>query len=155
MDSIPYLGTMRMPLLTLIQRSMRIACLITACLAYSASAWTAQIQLYADPNDRPTQFAVTEIESAARARGHAVDKAPLDQLSSESNITQIIITSALDTGAVRQLERTSSEALPALRSESFNIPVTRNGAAKKVWIAGHDSGGAMYGGLQTGRNTFG
>ncbi len=121
--------------------------MLALCLIYSAQGWTAHIQLYADPNDRPTQFAATEIEAAARSRGHTIEKASLDRYSVSSNNYQIVITSSVNGDEVRHLEKTSA-ALQSLRSEGFSIQVKAQGSAKRISIAGHDSGGAMYGGLE-------
>lgn len=132
---------------TLIHRAISCASVVVLSLAYSAQAQTAQIKLYADLDDGPTQFAVSEIASAARARGHTVEKAALNQFSARSSSPQIIITSSKHREAVRQLEKLSAAALQPMKSEGFSVHVEQV-AARRIWIAGHDSGGAMYGGLE-------
>ena len=134
--------------ITVTHRAARGASFLALCLLYSTQGWTAHIQLYADLNDRPTQFAIAEIETAARARGHTIQVASLEQRSARSDKFQIVITSSTNADEVQQLEKISGAVLPPLKSEGFSIQVTTQGTAKRIWIAGHDSGGAMYGGLE-------
>jgi hypothetical protein len=117
-------------------------------LLYATQAWSAHIRLYADGNDRQSQFAVAEIAVAARAKGHAVERVSLDQFGDPGNGLRVVVTTRSHRALVQELERASGAALPSMTSEGFSIRQTGQEASQTIWIAGHDSAGAMYGGLE-------
>lgn len=112
------------------------------------STFADSIHLFADRSDPRIDFAVLEIESALRERGHDYTLNGLSQFFQSDNPDRLVLAVRSNTDILDRLPEIRAISVSTAK-EGFSIRVARSGDRRTVWVIGADSAGAMYGGLET------
>ena len=124
---------MRLPLRRVFSVCLAGAATALGLLAGASPVHAETVFVHVAPTSGPGNFAVDEIETALRARGHDPRRRALSSVAGHAGRPQVILT--VDPAA-------------GVATEGFSLAVAAAEGAPVVTITAADEGGVMYGGLE-------
>lgn len=125
-----------------------LAGLILLCFVFVSELWAASINLFVDDKMPQAVFAAGDIRAALKTKGHSIRQLHLSQLGRVTDGVRIVLFLKSNDNIISVMQSEGAGLPGDLKSEGYSIRTSSRAGRTAYWVAGVDTGGVMYGGLE-------